>query len=62
MDKSKSTKLNGLIAKLTIAANKAVRKTGNPQKAHTHSTEKKVRLPFSMDNFDRDLHTAKLIK
>jgi hypothetical protein len=62
MDKSKSTKLTGLIAKLTVAANKAVKKSEISQKTQKHYSKTDVNVPFNVNHLDRNLRTAKLLK
>lgn len=62
MDKSKSTKLTGLITKLTVAANKAVKKTENSNRTQKHYVGTGVKVPFNLNHFDQNLRTAKLLK
>ena len=62
MDKSKSNKLTGLIAKLTVVANKAIKKTEISQETQKHYTKTDINVPFNLNHFDRNLRMAKLLK
>ncbi|MBI5917548.1 MAG: hypothetical protein HY842_19440 [Bacteroidetes bacterium] len=61
MDQVKSNKLTSLIAKLTIAANKAVKKPDNRQETRKRFTNTDFYTPQRQQHFEQHFKTAQLI-
>jgi hypothetical protein len=59
MDRNKSTKLNGLIAKLTIAANRAVKKNETEKTFTKRPVKPEYQAPIHLNHFDQRLRTFK---
>ncbi len=63
MDREKSVKLTGLIKKLTVAANKSVKRKENFEEAGKKQYAKtKIERPITLNHRDFNLRTAKLLK
>lgn len=55
-------RLNGLLAKLSVAADKAAREDGSFRKYHTNSIDALKAMRIQLTNLERGLHTAKIIQ
>ena len=62
MDKVNSTKLTALISRLTVAANKAVKKTNSQQDTRKHYAKSDFRNTLRLHLNEQNFHAAKLIK
>jgi hypothetical protein len=60
MDTVKSSKLTALISKLTVAANKAVKKTRERNGSQKHYPEAKFNTSLRFHLKEQNLHAAKL--
>ena len=62
MDSKDFIKLNGLLAKLISATNKAKKIDGTFRRYHAQSVEELKGLPSQLARLEQDLITAKIIK
>ncbi len=62
MDSNDFRRLNGLLAKLISATNKAKQTDGTFRKYHARSVESLQDLPSQLARLEQDLITAKIIK
>lgn len=62
MDNVKSTKLTAMISKLTVAANKAIKKTHTLQDTRKHYSKTDFNAPLRLNQFEQNMRTAKLLK
>ena len=58
MDKNRSSRLTGLISKLTIAANKAVKKEKEVRKHTQRFTRTEFQVPLRLTPIEQNLRTS----
>jgi len=61
MNSNDFMKLNGLLAKLMAATDKANKTDGSFSKYHNQSMEKMKDLPFHLKRLEQGLRTAKIV-
>ncbi|MCB0521653.1 MAG: hypothetical protein R2830_21720 [Saprospiraceae bacterium] len=62
MDSNKTTKLSGLIAKLTNAANRAAAKNEEKSQLQKRSQRNDYHVPMQMKSFDQNMMVPKLFE